>query len=60
LLIPIRNSIALSESIKKLSDNSEIRHKMGERNETFIKENFDLSIVTDAYANIYKGLLNHV
>ena len=33
---------------------------MGERNEIFFKENFDLSIVADAYANIYKGLLNHV
>jgi len=33
---------------------------MGERIETFIKENYDLSIVADVYANIYKGLLNHV
>ncbi len=59
LLIPIRDPIALGEAIKKLSHNAALRQAMGNRNPSFIKDNFDLSIVADAYAAIYRDLLNH-
>jgi len=58
LLVPPRDSYALSEAIKKLINNPELRESMGVNNKKFIKENFDLSIVANAYDNIYQYLLN--
>jgi len=57
LLVPARDSEALADSIKKLINNPELRKSMGKRNSRFIKENFDLSIVANAYDKIYQDLL---
>jgi glycosyltransferase involved in cell wall biosynthesis len=58
LLVPTRNAKALAVSIKKLATNPELRKTMGARNPKFIKENFDLSIVINAYNKIYLNLLS--
>jgi len=58
LLVPIRDPIALAVSINKLISDRSLRIKMGGRNPSFIKENFDLSIVARAYMKIYKELLS--
>ena len=58
LLVPTRDSEALADSIKKLINNPELRKSMGEKNPKFIKENFDLSIVVNAYDKIYQKLLD--
>lgn len=58
LLVPTRDSEALADSIKKLINNPELRKSMGEKNPKFIKENFDLSIVANAYDKIYQNLLD--
>jgi glycosyltransferase involved in cell wall biosynthesis len=58
LLVPARDSEALADSIKKLINNPELRKSMGEKNPKFIKENFDLSIVANAYDKVYQNLLD--
>jgi glycosyltransferase involved in cell wall biosynthesis len=57
-LVPTRDFEALADSIKKLINNPELRKSMGEKNPKFIKENFDLSIVANAYDKIYQNLLD--
>jgi glycosyltransferase involved in cell wall biosynthesis len=58
LLVPTRDSEALAGAIKKLINNPELRKSMREKNQKFIKENFDLSIVANAYDKIYQNLLD--
>jgi glycosyltransferase involved in cell wall biosynthesis len=58
LLVPTRDSKVLADSIKKLINNPELRKSMGEKNPKFIKENFDLSIVANAYNKVYQNLLD--
>jgi len=58
LLVPTRDPEALASSIKKLINNPELRKSMGEKNPKFIKENFDLSIVANAYDKIYQNLID--
>ena len=58
LLVPVRDSAALALAIEKLIKNPDLRRTMGSRNPKFIKENFDLAIVTNAYDAIYKKLLS--
>lgn len=58
LLVPIRDSHALANAIDKLSSNEKLRLKMGAKNPSFIKDNFDLSIVAKAYIQIYRELLS--
>jgi len=57
LLIPIRDPKSLANAIEKLSNNKNLRLKMGANNPGFIKDNFDLSIVMNKYYNIYTDLL---
>lgn len=60
LLVPIRNAQELAKAIKRLSGNKELREEMGNKNPTFIKDNFDLSIVANAYSEIYRKLLDSI
>ena len=57
LLVPVRDSVALALAIEKLIKNPNLRRTMGSRNPKYIRENFDLAIVTNAYDAIYKKLL---
>lgn len=57
-LVPTRDSNALSNAVKKLSDNKELREEMGAKNPIFIENNFSLSIVSKAYMDVYNSLLN--
>ena len=57
-LVPTRDSNALVNAVKKLSDNKELREKMGAKNPIFIKNNFSLSQVANAYIKIYNHLLD--
>ena len=57
-LVPTRDSNALANAVKKLSDNKELREEMGAKNPIFIKNNFSLSQVANAYMSIYNNLLN--
>ncbi len=57
-LVPTRDSNALANAVKKLSDNKELREEMGAKNPIFIKNNFSLSQVSSAYMDIYNKLLN--
>ncbi len=59
-LVPTRDSNALANAVKKLSDNKELREKMGAKNPIFIKNNFSLSQVSEAYMEIYNKLLNNL
>lgn len=58
LLVPPRNVPELTSALLRLIDNAELRKSLGKRNPRFIAENFDLRIVAERYAQIYRRLLS--
>lgn len=56
-LVPPRNARALAATIADLLDDEEGRRRMGERGYRHVREQFDLSYVADAYADIYERAL---
>ena len=57
LLVPPRDIKALAGSIAWLIRNKDQRKLMGERNKSYIRMNFNLDLVADAYAELYRKLL---
>ncbi len=56
-LVPSRDAPALAAAITGLLDDVDARLSMGRRGYRHVKENFDLSYVADAYADIYERAL---
>ena len=57
-LVPVKNIELLTEKIKKLIENQELREKFGQNSRKFITENFDVKIVVSKYIEIYDEILN--
>ena len=58
LLVPIRDSAALAAAVQRLLGAPDMRRNMGERGAALVKREFDLSLVADAYAAIYRNVLS--
>ena len=56
-LVTPRDSRKLAAAIAELVDAPNLRSLMGHRSQTHIEENFSLNQVADAYANIYRQIL---
>lgn len=56
-LIQPRSSKALTDAVLKLVGSPELRREMGERSYELMKERFELSIVSAAYADLYRKVL---
>lgn len=52
-LIPIKDSEALAERLKKLIDNKELRASMGRKSREFAERDFSIKNVVDTHLNIY-------
>jgi glycosyltransferase involved in cell wall biosynthesis len=57
LLVPPRDVTALADAILKLLASADVRSLMGCRSRAYVKEQFDLQCVANAYAAIYHRLL---
>jgi glycosyltransferase involved in cell wall biosynthesis len=58
ILVPPRNVEALKDALLKLAGASrEALQQMGEKSREHVEQNFTLELVTDAYADIYRRLL---
>ncbi len=53
-LIPPRDSDAIVQAIEPLLDSSDKRREMGENSLQLVRDRFDLSIVSQAYAEVYR------
>ena len=58
LLIPIKNSEALSFAIKKLMNSHALRKSMGHASREFAIRNFDINFVVKKHIQIYKSLIS--
>lgn len=56
-LIPIKDSDALANALKKLIDNKELRQTMGRNAREFAVNRFDIKDVTKVHLNIYNTIL---
>ena len=56
-LIPIKDSDALADALKKLIDSKELRETMGKNAREFAVNKFDIKDVTDVHLNVYKTIL---
>ena len=56
-LIEPRSSAALTEAVLKLLESPQKRRELGQRSYELMKERFELSIVTAAYAELYRSTL---
>ncbi len=57
-LVPVKDSKKLTEKIKILIENKELREKFGQNSIEFIKKEFDVKIIVSKYIKIYKEILN--
>jgi glycosyltransferase involved in cell wall biosynthesis len=57
ILVKPRDTQSLIEGIRYLIENENEAHEMGTKNPAFIKDNFSLSIVANAYMQQYKYIL---
>ena len=57
LLVPIRDEKALAQAIEKLAQDYSLRVKYGQASANLIRNQFDLALVADQYATIYKSVL---
>ena len=57
LIIPPRNTAALTDALRQLLASAWDRQAMGQRSIEFIRERFSLSHVADAYAALYRKAL---
>ena len=58
LLVPVKNSKFLANSLKYLIKNDEIRMKMGRKGRSFAEKNFDIKKIVVNHLIIYKDLLS--
>lgn len=56
-LIPIKDSDALADALKKLIDSKELRETMGKNAREFAVNKFDIKDVTDVHLDVYKTIL---
>ena len=56
-LVPIKDVNALTEKIKILIENKELREKFGKNSREFIKKEFDVKIVVKKYLQVYHNLI---
>ena len=56
-LIPIKDSNALADALKKLIDSKELRETMGKNAREFAVNKFDIKDVTDVHLDVYKTIL---
>ena len=56
-LIPIKDSAALAEALKRLIDNPELRQEMGRKAREFAVEKFDIKDVVKVHLNVYESVL---
>ena len=56
-MIPIKNSKALAEALKKLIDNPELRQQMGRNAREFAVSKFDINDVVKVHLDIYKAII---
>lgn len=57
-LIPIKDSKALAERIRKLVDDPDLRRSMGENSRKYAEENFSVKDVVNKHLDVYASLLN--
>ena len=57
LIIPIKDSFALSEALKKLIDNPSLRQTMGIHAREFAEKKFDIRDVVKVHLDVYKSVL---
>jgi glycosyltransferase involved in cell wall biosynthesis len=57
-LVPQRNARALAEAILDLLQDPSRARAMGERSIELVRREFDLNVVTDRYADLYRQLLS--
>lgn len=54
-LIPIKDSAALANALKRLIDNPDLRHKMGKNAREFAVNKFDIKEVIKVHLDVYKS-----
>lgn len=57
ILVDITDAKAVSNAMISLADSAEDRRKWGQRGKEYTKQRFHISVITDAYENIYSKLL---
>ena len=56
-LVPVKDSKKLTEKIKVLIENKELREKFGQNSREFIKREFDIKIVVLKYMELYEKFI---
>ena len=56
-MIPIKDSDALADALKKLIDNSELRQEMGRNAREFAVSKFDIKDVVKVHLDVYKNIM---
>jgi len=56
-LIPPRDSRALEAALNKVLISSDERRRLGQNSQQLVRERFELSIVSEAYADVYRDAL---
>jgi glycosyltransferase involved in cell wall biosynthesis len=57
LLVPRRDAKALAQAMQYLLENPEARDTMGKASATRAVENFDLSVMAEAYEKLYRAVI---
>ena len=58
LLVPIRDAVALADSIEDLINNPEKRKLLGQSGRVLAENTFSIEKIVDAHMKVYEGLLN--
>ena len=59
MLVPVKNSIALSRTILKLSKNRNLLKKLGKAARVYAQKHFNINMVVSEHIKIYKKLLKN-
>lgn len=59
LLVPPRNAAALADAMIRLIEDSELRHRLGERGRRLAEDRYDIDQVIKAHLTIYHALGSH-
>ena len=56
IIVPVKDSVALSEALRKLIDNADLRRSMGLESRKIAERDYDVNFVADMHLRIYESL----